>query len=61
MKILLVVAMANAATALGLTVTMFGITGALGAVTAVCAKDGSAAANTIANNVFFIFIFSRFL
>jgi hypothetical protein len=59
MKILLVVAMANAAIALGLTVTMFGITGALGADTAVWAITGRLVANNTASNVFFILFFER--
>jgi hypothetical protein len=54
MKIRLVVAIASAAVALGLTVTIVGIVGAAGVATAVCAKAGSVAANTIANSVFFI-------
>jgi hypothetical protein len=56
MKILLVVAMAKAAIALGLTVTMFGITGALGADTAVWAITGNAAVNNIVIIVCFIFL-----
>jgi hypothetical protein len=55
-KILLVVAMANAAVALGLTVTILGMTGALGADTAVWAITGNAAANNIVIIVCFIFL-----
>jgi hypothetical protein len=53
--------MASAAVALGLTVTIVGIVGAAGVATAVCAKAGSVAANTIANSVFFIFVCSGIL
>jgi hypothetical protein len=45
---------ANADVALGLTVIIVGITGALGAVTAVWAIAGNAAANKIVIIVFFI-------
>jgi hypothetical protein len=56
MKIRLVVAMANAAVALGLTVAIVGIVGALGAVTAVWAMAGNAVNIANANNNFFIFV-----
>jgi hypothetical protein len=54
MKIRLVVAMANAAVALGLTVAIVGIVGALGAVTAVWAIAGNAVNIANANNNCFI-------
>jgi F0F1-type ATP synthase membrane subunit c/vacuolar-type H+-ATPase subunit K len=54
MKIRLVVAMANAAVALGLTVAIAGIVGAAGADTAVCAIAGNADTSANTNNTFFI-------
>jgi hypothetical protein len=48
--------MAKAAIALGLTVTILGMTGALGADTAVWAITGNAAANNIVIIVCFIFL-----
>jgi hypothetical protein len=58
MKIRLVLALAKAAVALGLTVTIVGITGALGADTAVWAIIGNAA---VSNNVIIVFFIMFFL